>query len=110
MKIIITEDQNALLRRFGKIKDEVYIEMDGRDPCFYAAHQNFDKFVRDVLRNAINEVLYHDNNITVDPRIWTDFRNELVYVLGDMIKSHYNKIINEQCPNVYEDNNKRKPE
>jgi hypothetical protein len=43
--------------------------------------------------------------MTVEPRIWTDFRNELIYVLGDMIKSHYNKIINEQCPNVYEDNN-----
>ncbi len=110
MKIIITESQNALLRRFERIKNEVYNVMDGSDPCYYAMYENFDNYLRDVLKNAINDVLYYDHNMTVEPRVWTDFRNELMYELGDTIKSHYNKIINEQCPNVYEDNNKRKPE
>jgi hypothetical protein len=105
MKIIITEDQNALLRRFERIKNEVYINMEARDPCYYAAYEGFDKFLRDVLRTAINDVLYYDNNMTVEPRIWTNFRNELMYVLGDEINDYYNKFIEKECPQNENNNN-----
>jgi len=83
MKIIITEDQNILLRRYAQIKNEVY---------------NVDRFIRVTLSDAINEVLYNDHNMTVEPRIWTNFRNELMYELGDEIRDYYNKFIEKECP------------
>ena len=98
MKIIITEDQNALLRRYAQIKNEISNVMDGDNPCWYQRHESFDSFIRSVLSNAINNVLYDDHNMTVEPRLWSNFRNELMYVLGDEIKDYYNKFIEKECP------------
>ena len=39
--------------------------MDGKDPCWYQAYENFDRFLRSTLSNAINEVLYNSDNMTV---------------------------------------------
>ena len=105
MKIIITEDQNILLRRYEQIKNEVYNVMDGKDPCWYQAYENFDRFLRSTLSDAINEVLYNNHNMTVEPRIWTNFRNELMYELGDEIKDYYNKFIEKECPQNENNNN-----
>lgn len=98
MRIIITEDQNVLLRRYAQIKNEVYNVMGGKDPCWYHTYENFDRFIRSTLSDAINEVLYSDHNMTVEPRIWTNFRNELLYDLGDEIRDYYDKFIEKECP------------
>jgi hypothetical protein len=43
--------------------------------------------------------------MTVEPRIWTNFRNELLYELGDEIRDYYNKFIEKECPQNENNNN-----
>ena len=71
--------------------------MDGSDPCYYSSYHNFDKYQRDVLKAAIDEVTEEDG-LEIDPREWTDFRNELIYDLNDIMKDFYDKFIIEKCP------------
>ena len=97
MKIIITENQNILLRRFFKIKNEVYNRMDASNPCYYKNYHDFDKYKRDVLKSAIDEVA-DEEGLEIEPRLWTNFRNELYYTLNDEMKVVYNNYIKEYCP------------
>jgi hypothetical protein len=97
MKIIITENQNLLLRRYFQIKNEVYNRMDGSNPCYYRDYHNFDKYKRDVLKSAIDEIT-DEERLEIDPRSWANFRNELSYMLNDEMKEFYDKTIEERCP------------
>jgi hypothetical protein len=97
MKIIITENQNTLLRRVLKIKDFVYKRMNTSNPCYYRDYHNFDKYKRDVLRASIEEVI-QEEGLEIDPRSWVNFRNELSYMLNDEMKEVYDKKIKERCP------------
>ena len=96
MRIIITENQNTLVRRYLKIKNEVYNRMDGSDPCYYNDYHNFDRYKRDVLRAAIDEVTEEDG-LEIEPRVWTNFRNELLYDLNDIMREYYDRFIMEKC-------------
>jgi hypothetical protein len=96
MRIIITENQNTLVRRYLKIKNEVYNRMDGSDPCYYNDYHNFDTYKRDVLRAAIDEVTEEDG-LEIEPRVWTNFRNELLYDLNDIMREYYDIFIMEKC-------------
>jgi hypothetical protein len=96
MRIIITENQNTLVRRYLKIKNEVYNRMDGSDPCYYNDYHNFDKYKRDVLRAAIDEVTEEDG-LEIEPRVWANFRNELLYDLNDIMREYYDRFIMEKC-------------
>ena len=100
MKIIITENQNILTRRYFQIKNEVYNRMDGSNPCYYRAYHNFDKFKRDVLKAAIDEVT-EEERLEIDPRSWANFRNELSYMLNDEMKVFYDNEINKRCPEYF---------
>lgn len=97
MRIIITENQNTLIRRYLKIKNEVYNRMDGSDPCYYNDYHDFDRYKRDVLRAAIDEVTEEDG-LEIEPRVWTNFRNELLYDLNDIMREYYDRFIMEKCP------------
>ena len=97
MKIIITENQNTLVRRYLKIKNEVYNRMDGSNPCYYRDYHNFDKYKRDVLRSAIDDVT-DEEGLEIEPRSWVNFRNEISYMLNDEMKEFYDKEINKRCP------------
>ena len=96
MRIIITENQNTLIRRYLKIKNEVYNRMDGSDPCYYNDYHDFDRYKRDVLRAAIDEVTEEDG-LEIEPRVWTNFRNELLYDLNDIMREYYDRFIMEKC-------------
>lgn len=100
MKIILTENQNKLTRRYFQIKNEVYNRMDGSNPCYYRDYHDFDKYKRDVLKAAIDEVT-EEERLEIDPRSWTNFRNELSYMLNDEIKVFYDKEINKRCPKYF---------
>ena len=100
MKIILTENQNKLTRRYFQIKNEVYNRMDRSNPCYYMAYHNFDKFKRDVLKSAIDEVT-DEERLEIDPRSWANFRNELSYMLNDEMKVFYDNEINERCPEYF---------
>jgi hypothetical protein len=100
MKIIITENQNILTRRYFQIKNEVYNRMDGSNPCYYRAYHNFDKFKRDVLKSAIDEVT-EEERLEIDPSSWANFRNELSYMLNDEMKVFYDNEINKRCPEYF---------
>jgi hypothetical protein len=97
MKIIISENQNALLRRYSSIKNEVYNRMDRSDPCYYSAYHDFDRYKRDLINSAIDEVIDEDG-LDIDSRDWANFRNELMYDLTDIIKKFYYDFISEKCP------------
>ena len=97
MKIIITENQNTLLRRLLKIKDEAHNRMNRSNPCYYRDYHNFDKYKRDVLRGAIEEVI-EEEGLEIDPRSWVNFRNEISDMLNDEMKEFYDKEIKERCP------------
>jgi len=96
MRIIITENQNTLVRRYLKIKNEVYNRMDGSDPCYYNDYHDFDRYKRDVLRAAIDEVTEEDG-LEIEPRVWANFRNELLYDLNDIMREYYDRFIMEKC-------------
>ena len=102
MKIIITENQNKLTRRYFQIKNEVYNCMYVTNPCYYRDYHDFDKYKRDVLRSAIDNVT-HEERLEIEPRSWTNFRNELSYMLNDEMKEFYDKEINKRCPEYFED-------
>jgi hypothetical protein len=104
MKIILKEEQYALLRRYEQIKNEVYNRMDGSNPCYYMFYHNFDKYKRDVLKSAIDEVT-EEEGLEIEPRLWANFRNEISYELNDEMKKFYDKYIEETCPK-YENHNK----
>ena len=97
MKILITENQNVLARRYFKIKNEVYNRMDGSDPCYYSAYHNLDKYQRDLLKAAIDDVT-EEEGLEFDSREWADIRNELLHELYDDMKDFYYKFIMEKCP------------
>jgi hypothetical protein len=97
MEIIISENQNSLLRRYSTIKNEVYNRMDGSDPCYYSSYHDFDRYKRDVLNAAIDQVIEEDG-LDIDTRVWADFRNKLLYDLNDIIKDFYYDFISEKCP------------
>jgi hypothetical protein len=71
--------------------------MDGSDPCYYHIYDNFDYYLRDVLQGGIDDVLSSEN-IEIDLRIWTNFRNELMDEMRDEIKDYYNNFIKNECP------------
>ena len=100
MKIIITENQNSLVRRYHKIRNEVHNRMDGSNPCYYRDYHNFDKYKRDVLRGAIEEVI-EEEGLEINPRSWVNFRNEISDMLNDEMKEFYDKEINERCPEYF---------
>ena len=102
MKIIITENQNKLTRRYFQIKNEVYNRMDFSNPCYYRDYHDFDRYKRDVLKAAIDEVT-EEERLEIDPRSWANFRNELSYMLNDEMKEFYDKEIKERCPEYFED-------
>jgi hypothetical protein len=102
MRIIITENQNKLARRYFQIKNEVYNRMDGSNPCYYRDYHNFDKYKRDVLRAAIDEVT-DEERLEIEPRLWVNFRNELSDMLNDEMKEFYDKYIKERCPEYFEE-------
>jgi hypothetical protein len=74
--------------------------MDGSNPCYYRAYHNFDKFKRDVLKAAIDEVT-EEERLEIDPRSWANFRNELSYMLNDEMKVFYDNEINKRCPEYF---------
>jgi hexokinase len=74
--------------------------MDGSNPCYYRAYHNFDKFKRDVLKSAIDEVT-EEERLEIDPRSWANFRNELSYMLNDEMKVFYDNEINKRCPEYF---------
>ena len=74
--------------------------MDGSNPCYYRDYHNFDKFKRDVLKSAIDEIT-DEERLEIDPRSWANFRNELSYMLNDEIKVFYDKEINKRCPKYF---------
>jgi hypothetical protein len=53
-----------------------------------------------VLKAAIDEVT-EEERLEIDPRSWTNFRNELSYMLNDEIKVFYDKEINKRCPKYF---------
>lgn len=97
MKIIVTENQNSLARRYLKIINEVYNRMEFSNPCYYRDYHEFDKYKRDLIRSAIDNVVEEDS-LEINPRLWTNLRNELLYILNDEIKEFYDKYIKENCP------------
>lgn len=97
MRIIITENQNTLVRRYLKIKNEVYNRMDGSDPCYYSTYHDFDRYKRDVIKAAIDEIT-EEEGLEIEPREWSNFRNEILYDLNDIMKDFYDKFIMEKCP------------
>lgn len=74
--------------------------MDGSNPCYYRDYHDFDKYKRDVLKAAIDEVT-EEERLEIDPRLWTNFRNELSYMLNDEMKEFYDKSIKERCPEYF---------
>lgn len=100
MKIIITENQNKLTRRYFQIKNEVHNRMDGSNPCYYRDYHDFDRYKRDVLKAAIDEIT-DEERLEIDPRSWANFRNELSYMLNDEMKEFYDKSIKERCPEYF---------
>jgi hypothetical protein len=97
MKIIITENQNVLLRRYEQIKDEVYNRLHESEPCYYRDYHNYDTYKRDVLKAAIDHIIKKDK-LEIDSRLWTNFRNGLMYEFTYIIEYHYNNYIKEHCP------------
>lgn len=95
MKIIITENQNALARRYLKIIYEVYNRMNESSPCCY--YHEFENYKRDLISSSIANVVEEDS-LEINPRSWTNLRNELLYILNDEIKEFYDKYIKENCP------------
>ena len=96
MKIIITENQHTLLRRYHMIKDQVYKQMNISDPCYYNDYFDFDRYKRNILQSSINKII-DDDGLDIDQRVWTDFRNELLYELNGVIKKYYIKYLKENC-------------
>jgi hypothetical protein len=39
-----------------------------------------------------------EDRLEINPRLWTNLRNELLYILNDEIKKFYDKYIKENCP------------
>jgi hypothetical protein len=132
MKIIITEDQQKLLknqlcqiinkfgvkkavnefsnlnesnqhffyRRYSEIVNEIYNVLDGSDPCYYDMYESFNAYKRDVVINAIKDVIYlNGSNISLSVDETIQLKNKLLEDFGDMITDYYEKFISEKCPN-----------
>lgn len=74
--------------------------MDGSNPCYYRDYHDFDKYKRDVLRSAIDNVT-DEEGLEIEPRLWTNFRNEISYMLNNEMMEFYNKFIKENCPEYF---------
>jgi L-lysine 2,3-aminomutase len=94
MKIIITENQNVLLRRYQVVKDEVLKQMNISNPCYYNDYFDFNKYKSDIIHSSINEVV---GDLGIDERSLDHFRNELSSNLNGIIRRYYNKFIKENC-------------
>lgn len=94
MKIIITENQNALIRRYQLIKDEVYKQMEVSNPCYYNDYFDFDRYKRDIIHSSINEVV---GDLGIDERTLDVFKNQLLNDLVGIIRRYYNKFLKENC-------------
>jgi hypothetical protein len=94
MKIIITENQNDLIRRYQLFKDEVYKQMGTSNPCYYNDYFDFDRYKRDMINSSINEVV---GDLGIDERILTTFKGELLNELIGIIRRYYNKFLKENC-------------
>ena len=49
-----------------------------------------------LMQSTINKII-DDDGLDIDQRVWTDFRNELLYELNGVIKKYYNKYLKENC-------------
>ena len=94
MKIIITENQHSLLRRYSMIEDEVYKQMNISNPCYYKDYFDFDRYKRDMINSSVNEVV---GDFDIDERSWENFTNTLSNKLNGVIRRYYNKVIKENC-------------
>jgi hypothetical protein len=94
MKIIITENQNVLLRRYQVVKDEVLKQMGISNPCYYNDYFDFNKYKSDIIHSSINEIV---GDLGIDERSLDHFRNELSSYLNGVIRRYYNKFIKENC-------------
>ena len=94
MKIIITENQNVLLRRYQVVKDEVLKQMGISNPCYYNDYFDFNKYKSDIIHSSINEIV---GDLGIDERSLDHFRNELSSNLNGIIRRYYNKFIKENC-------------
>ena len=94
MKIIITENQNSLIRRYQTVKDEALKQMGVSNPCYYNDHFDFDRYKRDIINSSINEVV---GDLGIDERSLDHFRNELSSNLNGIIRRYYNKYLKENC-------------
>ena len=108
MKIIITENQNALLRRYEQIKDEVNNNLKVSDPCFYKNYRSFDQYLKAVVWDAVNKIVgprSRNIRMNIDPVLIMNFKNDLVVELRDTVQNHYDNYIKQYCPNIDENNN-----
>ena len=94
MKIIITENQNVLLRRYQLFKDDVLNQMSISNPCYYNDYFDFNKYKSDMIHSSINEVV---GDFDIDERSWENFTNTLSNKLNGIIRRYYNKFIKENC-------------
>ena len=94
MKIIITENQNVLIRRYQLFKDEVYKQMDRSNPCYYNDYFDFEKYKWDIIHSSINEVV---GDLGIDERSLEHYKGQLLNDLKGIIRKYYNKYLKENC-------------
>jgi hypothetical protein len=94
MKIIITENQNSLIRRYQTVKDEALKQMEVSNPCYYNDHFDFDRYKRDIINSSINEVV---GDLGIDEKMLSMFRDQMLNDLIGVIRRYYNKFLKENC-------------
>ena len=94
MKIIITENQNALIRRYQMVKDEVHNQMGISNPCYYNDYFDFDRYKRDIINSSVNEVV---GDLGIDEKVLDTFKDEMLNELIGIIRRYYNKFIKDNC-------------
>jgi len=94
MKIIITENQQTLLRRYHMIKDQVYKQMNTSNPCYYNDYFDFKKYKEDIINSSVNEVV---GDFGIDERELESFKGKLLNNLIGIIRKYYNKYLKDNC-------------
>ena len=49
-------------------------------------------------RKAAIDEITEEEGLEIEPREWSNFRNEILYDLNDIMKDFYDKFIMEKCP------------